>query len=340
MKKTILISMLFLFGAIFVHAQQAVPAPQKNGFYEEKDSYGAIQQSGMCTNGFKTGTWKYFEFWRLKKEEDFDNAGILIATRIVTYHDNRTEVYTMVNDVHEGKCYSYYSNSHDTIMYGWYTAGKKDRIWNYFRELNGNNLWKNEIWKSGALLEVQFFYADGKLYERDHINESGDISSITYYDEVGKELQTLDQEMVEQKEKDDSVLRANNTLRPPPPPPSLSSSPATSDSVKKPEVFSFVEQMPEFPGGGAALQLFLQQNIHYPEAAKEMGMSGVVYISFRVNKYGGVEGISCAKGAPGTQLLQAEAIRVISMMPPFTPGKQNGREVIVQMFQPVRFQLQ
>jgi protein TonB len=56
------------------------------------------------------------------------------------------------------------------------------------------------------------------------------------------------------------------------------------------QVFTFVEQMPEFPGGNAAMQQFLGDHIHYPEAAQKAGAEGRVYVSIIIDKEGNVTG--------------------------------------------------
>lgn len=105
-----------------------------------------------------------------------------------------------------------------------------------------------------------------------------------------------------------------------------------------PEVFEYVEQMPEFPGGDAALKNYLQTNIKYPELAKESGVQGKVYCNFVVDKEGHVSDVKVMRGI-GYGCDQ-EAARVIKAMPTWIPGKQNGRNVNVHYNLPVFFKLQ
>ncbi|HEU4718040.1 MAG TPA: energy transducer TonB, partial [Bacteroidia bacterium] len=106
------------------------------------------------------------------------------------------------------------------------------------------------------------------------------------------------------------------------------------------EVFAYVQEMPGFPGGPYALQKFLAKNIRYPEMEKENGVQGTVFVSFTVMKDGTVGDVKVVKGVPGGPGLGKEAVRVISQMPAWAPGKQNGRAVNVRMMQPVKFVLQ
>ncbi len=106
------------------------------------------------------------------------------------------------------------------------------------------------------------------------------------------------------------------------------------------EVFWVVDQRPEFPGGEAALMEYLRSNLEYPERCKENKVQGRVLISFVVNKDGSIVEPAVVKSAgPEGVELDVEALRVISAMPVWTPGKQNGEAVRVQYTVPVVFKL-
>jgi periplasmic protein TonB len=110
--------------------------------------------------------------------------------------------------------------------------------------------------------------------------------------------------------------------------------PAGDDEDK---VFLAVEQAAEFPGGVAAMMKFLQKNIKYPASAKRMGIEGRVFVKFIVDKEGGISNMEIVKGINAD--LDKEAMRVIKLMPPWKPGKQNGRAVKSQFVLPVYFKL-
>ena len=98
-----------------------------------------------------------------------------------------------------------------------------------------------------------------------------------------------------------------------------------------------VEPQPEFPGGQDALIKFIIDNVKYPEAAKKDGIGGKVYVSFVVTKKGKVTKIKVVN--KGNELLDKEAIRVISAMPDWIPGKDKGVTVDVEMTLPIAFKL-
>lgn len=104
------------------------------------------------------------------------------------------------------------------------------------------------------------------------------------------------------------------------------------------EIFRRVEEMPEFPGGDLALRKFLASEVKYPEQAKEMGLSGKVFVQFVVNSDGYVSSTEIARGEH--DVLNEEAMRVVRMLPKWTPGKQRGKAVSVYYTVPINFQLQ
>ena len=103
------------------------------------------------------------------------------------------------------------------------------------------------------------------------------------------------------------------------------------------KIFYAVEQQAEFPGGYAAMSKWLSKNIKYPASAKRMGVEGKVFVKFIVDKEGGISSIEVMKGINAD--LDKEAVRVIKLMPPWKPGKQNGRAVKSQFVLPVYFKL-
>ena len=104
------------------------------------------------------------------------------------------------------------------------------------------------------------------------------------------------------------------------------------------KVFDVVEQMPSFPGGTGALMQYLSKNIKYPPVAEEMGIQGRVICTFVVERDGSVSDIRIARSVDPS--LDKEAIRVVSGMPKWIPGRQNGQMVRVKYTLPVTFRLQ
>ncbi len=103
------------------------------------------------------------------------------------------------------------------------------------------------------------------------------------------------------------------------------------------EIFEVVENMPEFPGGNAALMQYLAKNITYPTIAQENGTQGRVIIQFVVNQDGSIVDAKVARSVD--PYLDKEALRVINAMPKWKPGMQRGKPVRVKFTVPVMFRL-
>ncbi len=102
-------------------------------------------------------------------------------------------------------------------------------------------------------------------------------------------------------------------------------------------IFTVVEDQPEFPGGEEARQRFLEQNLRYPQMAREAGIQGTVFVTFVVETDGSVTDVRVLRGIGGG--CDEEAVRVVSMMPRWEPGRQRGQPVRVQFNMPIRFRL-
>jgi len=95
---------------------------------------------------------------------------------------------------------------------------------------------------------------------------------------------------------------------------------------------------PSFPGGDAGLRKFIYSNVKYPNAARETGIEGKIYVRFCVTKTGKVEKISIIRGVD--PLLDKEALRVVNLLPKWTPGENAGKKVNVWYTLPISFKLE
>ncbi len=106
----------------------------------------------------------------------------------------------------------------------------------------------------------------------------------------------------------------------------------------KEETLTVVDVMPQYPGGDRELLKFIAQSIKYPTDAQEAGVQGRVICSFVVDKKGNIVEPKVIRGIDPS--LDAEALRVIGMMPRWTPGRQDGKAVRVLYTVPITFRLQ
>jgi protein TonB len=109
------------------------------------------------------------------------------------------------------------------------------------------------------------------------------------------------------------------------------------DTAKTEDVFTVVEQMPEFPGGQDAFNKFLNENLIYPKKAKKNGIEGKVWVSFIVDKDGTIRNVELIKGIGFG--CDEEVVRVVKLMPKWKPGTQSGKPVIVKFRFPINFTL-
>lgn len=147
-----------------------------------------------------------------------------------------------------------------------------------------------------------------------------DILQIVDNDvELDEDLEIDDMEMDEEFEVDFSMLEPE-------------------DEEPGDQIFMIVEEMPEFPGGTAALLKYIAHNVKYPIICQENGIQGMVSVSFVINEKGEVTNVKAYRGTDAN--LEQEAVRVVKSLPKWKPGKQRGKAVKVSYSVPVRFRLQ
>jgi protein TonB len=110
-----------------------------------------------------------------------------------------------------------------------------------------------------------------------------------------------------------------------------------SQKDQKETPFNVVEDKPAFPGGMEAMIQFLSTNIQYPADAKKQKIDGRVLVNFVIEKDGSITDVKVMK--PGFPSLDAEAVRVVKMMPKWKPGYQKGQAVRVLFALPISFNL-
>lgn len=106
-------------------------------------------------------------------------------------------------------------------------------------------------------------------------------------------------------------------------------------------VYNKAEVDPSYNGGKKAMMEYLRDNIKFPKEAEEKGIEGTVFVDFIIAANGTVRevGVTDAPGEEVDQSFRAEAIRVVTSMPKWVPGRQHGKAVQVRFSLPVTFQL-
>lgn len=104
---------------------------------------------------------------------------------------------------------------------------------------------------------------------------------------------------------------------------------------KDKKVYDVVEVMPSFPGGNGEMFKFIGDNVKYPDELVEQGVKGTVIVNFVVSETGDIKDVKIMKHV--NPQLDAEALRVVSLMPKWTPGTENGKPMNVKYTIPIRF---
>ncbi|MDP4202100.1 MAG: energy transducer TonB [Bacteroidota bacterium] len=103
------------------------------------------------------------------------------------------------------------------------------------------------------------------------------------------------------------------------------------------EVYTPIEEMPEYPGGNDSLRLFIRNNTQYPANAVKQKIEGRVIVQFTVNTDGSISEVIIVRSIDPE--LDAEAIRLIHAMPKWEPAKQQNQPVQCRFTVPINFTL-
>lgn len=132
---------------------------------------------------------------------------------------------------------------------------------------------------------------------------------------------------------DDSFDKLQQTFTPPAP----AQQGRKQEKVEEEQIFEFLEEMPEFPGGEKAMLKWLGEHVKYPAVAAENNIQGRVMVSFVVERDGSVSNVKVDRGVDPS--LDKEAIRLVESMPKWKPGMQTGKPVRCRFRLPVTFKL-
>lgn len=103
------------------------------------------------------------------------------------------------------------------------------------------------------------------------------------------------------------------------------------------KIYDYVEEAPSFKGGSAAMYKWLSDNLRYPTISQEQGVQGKVIVRFVVDRSGRIANVRVVRSLDA--YTDKEAVRVVSSMPAWTPGKMNGAAVKAYFVLPVTFRL-
>jgi protein TonB len=99
------------------------------------------------------------------------------------------------------------------------------------------------------------------------------------------------------------------------------------------------EVMPVYRGGYSAMYSFISSNVNYPKVAIDSGYAGTTYVQFTIGTDGQIYDVKTLRGIPGCPECDQEAVRVVRLMQPFTPGMNANQAVAVLYTLPIKFRL-
>ena len=190
------------------------------------------------------------------------------------------------------------------------------------------------VTKNGTVLEPKIQKGIGPESDKEMFRLFGMMPKWKPAQIKGKAVDAYGNFTIDLTLKPDSPGDLTEVVMEEPPMPFFESSPRP---INNDEVFKVVEQMPTFALGQVALLKYLEQNISYPQIAKENGVEGMVIVQMIVERDGSLSNVHVIKGIGAG--CDEEAERVVRSMPKWTPGFQNGEPVRVQFNLPIRYKL-
>ncbi|MDW3651499.1 MAG: TonB family protein [Bacteroidia bacterium] len=164
----------------------------------------------------------------------------------------------------------------------------------------------------------------------DDEQETENLSGIQEAEEPGpgeEDNPPVEEKEVAAEKLEDNITESNTSVP----------APSPANTLSTPSVLFNADIMPEFPGGKNGLKRYFRKNYTYPQAARESGIEGTVFIRFVVKEDGSISDIAVLKGLGFG--CDDEAIRLVRKMPKWIPGEHDGKRVSVYKTMPIGFKL-
>jgi TonB family protein len=293
----------------------------KNGMKEGEFTFyfpnGQVESTGNYTNNLRTGVWQYFyENGVPKQEVEFSG----IDPKVIFFSDaTGTKILENGNGKWREEYEVFKPHHKDKVTNeGQYKEGKRAGVW--ICKFNGAFFYKEK-------------YVDGKFKSGYLTNDNG-TKKKEYQKELENKLLPPNQFGVVEKFKAVAgISRANY--------PFLKSLPTEKPLINAGNaIYNFVEQPPEFPEGPDALKKFIHKVMRYPLEGRRNRIEGRVFVQFVIEKDGTITHIKIVKGIDdSSNEFNEEAIRIVKLLPKWTPGRQNNYLVRVMYVLPISFKL-
>lgn len=194
----------------------------------------------------------------------------------------------------------------------------------------------------GSVILASFTYTSGLEKEKDQVANVNPVQiDFIQTQEKVDPPEVMPQNNVVIPPDDNIIIDSNDVKEPPkftvvlPPPPDIKTGDVT---VKEKEIIEFPDIEASFPGGAAAMQKWIGENVQYPQASVELNEQGRVYLSFVVEEDGSISNIQIERGVSDD--LDREAKRLLRKMPHWIAGEAGGHKARTRCRLPINFTLQ
>lgn len=279
---------------------------------------GTMENMTMFAKGIKHGlSEEYYEQGYLRKRQEYKN-GLVHGNSYLYYPSGKLrQEHTFVNDTAHGKSVSYFENG-NVIKKGQFHKGFPDGFWQVYNDSIGLS-WVEGSYKNGVVKGEWKHYLNGSLWKVETY-EQNELIKTTFSNPPPAIAEEIAPPPAKRADTSITVTFGDR-----------------SRAKLEAEVFDAPDEEASFPGGQVPMQQFIIQNIIYPQEAIELGEQGKVYVSFVVERDGELTNIEVPKSV--SKSLDEEAIRLISLMPNWEPGKHKGKTVRTRCMMPINFVL-
>lgn len=349
MKRTLCLTILFL--GLFASSQNK----PKNGLFKDYHSNGELKTVGYYKNDKKVAHWKYYwDNGQLKKETTFEQTGdwtgygrryskdgILLgetkpnADKSITerhyFSDGTLKREFILLPFGEKKHYLKHGNYKEFLknnsikIYCTYNKGELSGLWKQYYN-SGEKQWEVNYVNGYKHGTYKRFHKNGKLYVKGQHENGRKTGEEMFFDPDGNQIGKL-------KFKKGILKRSSSPIVKP---------------ISVPD--GVLEKVPIYPGcenniGNRAKKDCMAKEItnfvisrFNTTFAKDTNLRGSqkIYVLFKINETGEVVDI---KARAKHKAFEAEATRVIALLPKMTPGTQYGKPIKVPYSLPIIFKI-
>lgn len=287
-----------------------------NGIMRFYDESSKMTKEISYKNSMKDGPYKLVENGIVRDDGNYKEN--VYHGEWIEYYETG-ELYLKINYTEgkkNGKA-TYFFKDGTISQQGEFINDEQEGVWKSFDK--NNNLKSETTFSKGKYHGEAKFYANGIVVNSGEYANGSKIGNWKFFDNKGRFSSKIDFGSVVEDKKE-----------------SYSDNSAEIEKQES-EIFTITRQMPEFPGGQSMMVKFISENIVFPKSAKKKGIAGTVYVNFILSNTGEIEKATILRGVYSD--LDNEALRIVTIMPRWSPGMQDGKPVSVSFNLPIKYTL-